>query len=66
MRRRRLVPDDRPSWRDPEMPVVNKFGQLVPAEGRHQHAIAQLEKLGAPNWRHDPTYDLKRRKDKRK
>lgn len=58
MRRRRDVPDDRPDWRDPDMPVVRGNKLFSPAEAKRFASIT-LSK-GLYDWRRDPTYNLRR------
>lgn len=70
MRRKRLPPDDRLDWRDPEMPVIRK----VTIQGREEvreippKYIEQYYKnkifgayYDAPNWRDDPSYNWNRK-----
>lgn len=71
MRRRRLPPDTRPNWRDPNMPLVRdytfrdgrKVTEVTP-EFEQEWRRMCMDLNQAPNWRHDPTYNL--RKDRRK
>ena len=66
--KRRLPPDKRLDWRDPNMPVY-RYGKVNGVEGMHEissnditeYYAAKLEQLGwqMPDWSSDPTYDLK-------
>ncbi len=68
MRTRRLPPDNRPDWRDPNMPVyvsTRSQGMVQWDPARLQRAMAAKIALSdEPDWRDDPTYNLK--KDRRK
>jgi hypothetical protein len=66
VRRRRFLAlrDDRPNWRDPNMPVLlqHRVKGLVTVTPVFASDVAQ-HKLAHdidPTWREDPTYDLKR------
>lgn len=64
MARRRPPPDTRPDWRDPNMPVLaqTKRGLEVWDAERFRQAIAgRLAICTEPDWRHDPTYNLRRK-----
>jgi len=58
--RRKPPPDHRLDWRDPKMPVFAK-GKYYPPEAMERSAIMGLHKNN-PEWKKDPTYNLKRRK----
>lgn len=70
MKRSTLPPDTRPDWRDPAMPVDRKYvgrdgkpmGEITPEyeSGFRAFLIETMTQL--PNWRNDPTYDLKRKR----
>lgn len=55
-------PDTRLNWRDPNMPVLGKSGRPIPHEKMVLKAQMALEICFEPDWRFDPTYNL--RKDK--
>lgn len=72
MTRRKPPPDLRPSWRDPNMPVLltctnqdtgqNYLREYTPE--RAQYAFAWRMENGTnlvPDWRNDPTYHMRRR-----
>ena len=72
-RRRRLPPDTRPNWRDPNMPVMRDYvmrdgtkrTQVDPDyEHRYREFLITLPDDTHPNWRLDPTYDLKKQRKK--
>lgn len=67
--KRKLPPDHRPSWRDPNLPCIRdyRFGdgsrktEIDPDyERRYREMLMQT--AAHPNWRQDPTYNM--RKDK--
>lgn len=64
MRRRPQPPDTRPDWRDPNMPCFehSKSRGMVEftAEEKTQISSQRLQ-FNAPNWRDDPTYNLRRK-----
>lgn len=62
MNRRHLPPDNRLDWRDPEMPVLGKFGRPIDHNKLHQLAQVRVEQANDPDWRNDPTYNLRRSK----
>ena len=66
--KRRLPPDKRLDWRDPNMPVLRygKFGDFIGTKEVSPDDItryykAKLEQMGyqLPDWKDDPTYFLK-------
>lgn len=66
MRRRRLPPDTRPNWRDPNLPLVytNMEGEQVevsPEEANEIHSES-LQWSDSPRWFEDETYNLRRKK----
>ena len=72
--KRRLPPDKRLDWRDPNMPVY-RYGKVNGVEGMHEissnditeYYAAKLKQSGwqmYPSWREDETYDLARRRKK--
>lgn len=72
MRRKKLPPDDRLDWRDPNMPAL-RYGVVDGIEGMHEikpehitqyyHAKMHHPFNSAPNWKNDPTYNLKKNKN---
>jgi len=59
------------NWRDPEMPVVrngidrfsNKKVQLVLSPQEQQDLSTEFMRTSdVPDWRNDPTYNMRRRK----
>jgi len=64
-RRRRLPPDTRPRWNDPDLPVYYDVRGPYPAENIRQISAQFLETKQVPNWKKDRTYDLKNRPLKR-
>ena len=66
---RRPLANDRPDWRDPDMPVLccHKTKGLVAVDPEYARGMAQykLRTNPVPDWRRDPTYDLKRTGRKR-
>jgi hypothetical protein len=64
-RRRHQKPVNRPDWRDESMPVLaqHKMRGLVPVTPQFAHDMAayKLAHDAVPNWRDDPTYDLRRK-----
>jgi hypothetical protein len=69
-RRRHPLPDTRPSWRDPDMPVLlpckdQTTGQPYLREytsDRAQYAFSVRMQMGnALPWQIDPTYNLRRK-----
>lgn len=63
-RKRRFVPDTRPDWRDPNMPCYehSKSRGMIEFTAEQKTGIStQRLQLPAPNWRNDPTYNLRRK-----
>ena len=74
MKRQREI-DNRPRWNDPNLPCFQADGNPITAYEAQQQALAMMGVLpvrlpdgrvgylmtGLPDWRHDPTYNLKRR-----
>lgn len=61
---KRKPPDTRLDWRDPDMPVLGKFGR--PIDHRKMQTKSELA-MGLPEsrfptYKNDPTYDLRRKK----
>jgi hypothetical protein len=67
MKRRRLEPDLRPDWRDPNMPCfvsTKSQGMTEWAPNRVQRvAAAKLNFVNEPSWRNDPTYNMKAKRN---
>jgi hypothetical protein len=73
VKRRRLPPDTRPNWRDPQMPVTRDYhfgdGSRKTAvdpdyERRYREMLMQTNPESTfPSWRNDPTYNM--RKDRK-
>lgn len=61
-RHRLLLPDTRPSWRDPNCPVIGKSGRLIDFHKMEEKAKLSMALSEEPTWKNDPTYNL--RKDK--
>jgi len=67
MRRKRLPPDDaRPSWR--KCPVYKLDGTLGEPEKLSQtcNNRMRMREPDKPEWRYDPTYNLKEKKRARR
>ena len=63
MRKRKLPPDIRPDWRDPNLPLWhNTLGWIKP-ERMQRAAQAAISNPFIPHYTRDPTYNL--RKDRR-
>jgi len=63
--------DEKPDWRDPNMPCVvrvqNQFtGRneewMIDPAFRQQHAQQTMLFAPQPNWRTDPTYNMRRKR----
>lgn len=61
--------DTRLDWRDPDMPVLRygKFGNFtgtkeVAPKDIQRYYVAKLQQIGhlMPDWKDDPTYNLKK------
>lgn len=59
---RRSRPDNRPSWRDPDLPVYGFSGRAIIPEKQVIASTIRMLECGDPDWRDDPTYDLRRKK----
>jgi hypothetical protein len=64
---KRRLPDTRLNWRDPDMPVLrlNNKREMIEVSPEYIHSyydrkMASLDNI-APSWRHDPTYDLRKK-----
>lgn len=61
---------DKPDWRDPDMPVILRLrqpsGEIViaehPKETQAKISEWRFDHTMAPDWRKDPTYNLRRKK----
>lgn len=71
MRRKKLPPDKRLDWRDPNMPCLcmgryNKNEEFrlieVRPDIRSQVSRNAMNTAGEPDWRNDPTYNMKTKK----
>lgn len=71
---KRPRPDTRPDWRDPNMPVMRDYRM---GDGSHktiidpdyerryrEYLMTDTTVPNHPNWRLDPTYDLKKQRKK--
>jgi len=66
-RRRQLPPDNRPDWRDPNMPCYRnyRFGngivqEFVDPEYERRYRSHMISSADQPGWRNDPTYNLRK------
>lgn len=62
---------NKPSWRDPNMPVIRNY--LMPDGSRKIEVNPEYERryrehmmnaAAQPNWRDDPTYNLRKKRKK--
>lgn len=65
--KRRLPPDTRPDWRDPEMPVIRDYKmpdgttkEYVTPEFENRYRAYFFPLIPVPTWKEDPTYNLRR------
>jgi len=64
---KRKIPDKRLDWRDPDMPVLrlnssHKMIEVDPDWIKHFYERKIADPFyNPPNWRHDPTYDMKKK-----
>ena len=66
MRRKKLPPDTRLDWRDPNMPVlrIQRDGSYaeIDAKAIQNYYDQKINgPYGAPDWKHDPTYDMRKK-----
>ena len=69
-RHKSLSPDLRPDWRDPNMPVMLNCTDPITGpylreftSERAQYAFSiRMQMSAAPDWRDDPTYNLRKSK----
>ena len=58
-RRQRPI-DHRLNWRDPAMPVIGKSGREIDHTKMTIKAQLAMQQADEPEWKADPTYNLKR------
>lgn len=68
---KRLCPDHRPSWRDPNLPCIRNYRMgdgttktEVDQDYEHRYREMLMETSDALHWRNDPTYNLKKQRKK--
>lgn len=66
---KRLRPDRRPRWNDPDLPCVRDYRmadgtrkQEVDPSYEQRYRAHMVQSSDTPSWRDDPTYNLRRRK----
>lgn len=66
-RRRKLTPDDRPRWNDPTLPCIRDYRMAngerkteVDPDYEHRYREMLVSASDNPNWRNDPTYNLRK------
>ena len=66
-RRKPLPPDDRPNWRDPNLPCIRDYimrnGERkteIDPDYEHRYRQFQIETSPHTEWRNDPTYNLRK------
>ncbi len=66
---RRPRPDTRPSWRDPNMPVLRDYHMadgtkctVVDPDYEHRYREYLMQVSENPPYKNDPTYNLKRKR----
>lgn len=62
MKRKPLPTDLRPRSTDPNLPVYGKSGRPIDPEKMVIKARMTLATSDVPNWRNDPTYNLRKKK----
>lgn len=62
MKRKPLLPDTRPKSTDPNLPVYGKSGRAIDPEKMVLKARIGLAISTEPEYRDDPTYNLRKRK----
>lgn len=62
MTRKRLPPDTRPKWNDPNLPFTNAKGVAIPADKATKLFEQKLSLAADPPYTQDPTYNLKRKR----
>lgn len=73
MKRRKLPPDNRLDWRDPDMPVLRmvrysdnepfRLGEVSSKAITRYYENKMMFDADGPEWNRDPTYDLKKYKN---
>lgn len=65
---KRLPPDNRLDWRDPDMPVYRNYrmrdGSIqvyVEPDYEHRYREFMMQDAAQKSWRNDPTYNLRRK-----
>ena len=60
--------DNRPDWRDPNMPVLRDYCMgdgsrktIVDPDYEHRYREMLMQTTAHPNYRSDPTYNLRRK-----
>lgn len=68
---KRPRPDNRPSWRDPNMPVMRDYRMgdgtirnVVDPDYERRYREMLMQTTAHESWRNDPTYDLKKQRKK--
>ena len=68
MRRKPYI-DLRPSWRDPQMPVLRKYkmgdGSVktdIDPDYEHRYREMLMEHSPNPGWKQDPTYNMRKKR----
>jgi hypothetical protein len=68
---KRLRPDLRPSWRDPNLPCIRDYRMgdgsrkiEVDQDYERRYREMLMETSAHPSYRNDPTYDLKKQRRK--
>lgn len=66
---KRSRPDTRFNWRDPNMPVMRDYvmrdgsrKNVIDPDYEHRYREHMMNAAPHPNWRSDPTYNLRKRK----
>lgn len=68
MRRKRSIPDSRPDWRDPNMPVIRNYKmgngkQITEVDQDYEHRYREhlMQVSDNPGYKIDPTYNMRKR-----
>lgn len=68
---KRPRPDHRPSWRDPNLPCIRNYimrdgSRKIEVDPDYEHRYREflMETSTHPDFRNDPTYDLKKQRKK--
>jgi hypothetical protein len=66
---KRLRPDRRLNWRDPNMPVMRDYRMndgtirtIIDPDYEHRYREMLMQTTAHPSYRQDPTYDLKKQR----